>query len=76
MRCGLELTIALTRFNHRHPNSILNAIEWLKKLTLGKHGCLTGRNQAVDTNHRRVADRFGHVVECLASGHICFPKSE
>jgi hypothetical protein len=75
MRVGVHLAFALARLNHRHADTVLDAVQRIEEFALGEHRRLPGRHQTVDPNHRRVADRDSHIVEGTITRHRFHPKS-
>jgi hypothetical protein len=72
VRLWIDLALALSRFDHRRADAVLDAVQRVEKLALGEHRRLIFGNQSVDANHRRIADRKGCVVEGLSAWHRLF----
>ena len=57
----IDLTVALTRFDHGNADAIFDAVERLKEFAFGKDGRASFGNQAINLDHRGVANGLSGV---------------
>ena len=69
MGVRIDLATRLTRFDHRHSNSILHAIERLEELAFGEDGSVVFWNQTIDFDHRRRTDCLSDRVVSAITEH-------
>ena len=69
VRVRLDQAVPFARFDHRHADAVLDAVQRIEKLALGEDGRLIRGNQPVDPNHRRVANRLGRIVVGFSAWH-------
>ena len=69
MRVFVDLAACLSILDHRKPDAVFDTLEWIEKFTLGIHGGRIGSEQAVDPDHRGVANSFDDVIEGSSNRH-------